>query len=177
MSNPKIPLCVGDDILLYHPSSNYTNAMTKWLIEGMCKRKKCIITLDEVVINLDHETACTSGLFGLFAEESPALIDITDATRMKKLRELTGDLIGTMKPPYYSSSLPATLRNEPLVTRIANIILWIKTWKLKADRLLVQTFNPYELPPMSALSPRCVQALEMLPEFSFVISVALQSGR
>ncbi|KAI0471246.1 hypothetical protein F4859DRAFT_522502 [Xylaria cf. heliscus] len=94
LSDPKIPICINRNFIrTRHLSVSSTCErwrvrFAEWALEYIVRRKHCIIVVWKTRLFTTYQTACESGLFGLFAEEKIAYIDIRDKRKIAAVRKL-----------------------------------------------------------------------------------------
>lgn len=89
LSDTTIPLCIGNQLVecaierltLFRGRQKGRNKVAQWAMECIAKRTECTVILQKVALHLNHQDACGCGLFGLFAESSPAHINAQDVRR------------------------------------------------------------------------------------------------
>jgi hypothetical protein len=85
LNDTNVPLCISYEILehpLFHKSSERKlksegkTSLLQWVLQYISQRTEVMVSLGQLSVDLDHKEACDCGLFGLFAESTPAHIDI-----------------------------------------------------------------------------------------------------
>ncbi|KAI1465920.1 uncharacterized protein F4812DRAFT_460899 [Daldinia caldariorum] len=195
-----IPLSI-DRGIVFVSDQGYPNGyeFARWTLERAAERMECNVVLSHVTMHATHEQAVASGLFGHFAEETPAYIDIEDDSKIQTLVAACSMLWDQELPARYSElglGLPR-FSTPPLPRPQTNAeLLWLKDNLVKAGPrfdLHTSSFQVCawtlwlkmhgELPPdfrpgyfadgMEEQEPyRAV--LSRLPKFNFVVAVHLK---
>ncbi|KAI1263781.1 hypothetical protein F5Y18DRAFT_437807 [Xylariaceae sp. FL1019] len=132
---------------------------TNWALQCITGRVKCDVVLYQIELDLHYQDACDCGLFGLFAESSPAFVDLNDPAQIEKLgaalqiTEATPvfDLLD-----YKGAFLRTCNDSEQVQVSIDRFAKWIvECW--------ISEYGEAELPTM--------------PRFNFVVQVRLARRR
>ncbi|KAI0378898.1 hypothetical protein F5Y04DRAFT_283269 [Hypomontagnella monticulosa] len=78
LSDSTIPFCTDGSFV--RSLANGNNAMMEWMVEHALWRTECTVVINRLSLHMGYQDACDSGLFGLFAESSPAYIDVRDVS-------------------------------------------------------------------------------------------------
>lgn len=92
LSDKATPLCIGSRLIEctverdFYPSALPNGQKSKqkgvagWAVEHMSQRTECTVIFEKVALHLNHQDACECGLFGPFAESTPAHVDVQDVS-------------------------------------------------------------------------------------------------
>ncbi|KAI1258938.1 hypothetical protein F5Y18DRAFT_443903 [Xylariaceae sp. FL1019] len=94
-----IPICIAARLVHHEvefkrwqkrqslPLLGYRSQTTpvEFAVATILQRPSCTVVLRRLALHLSHQDACQSGLFGLFAESSPAYVDVANTGKLQKV--------------------------------------------------------------------------------------------
>ena len=146
----------------------------RWILQRIGLQNKCTVILDNLTIRMTYESACASGLFGHFAEETPIHIDVQNNKQVERLlatcnNELTRS--GRRKSLQKVQDRFRTGYQTRYFQDISFFLLCLKTIWLKRAKLLPPNLDPHELTEDDERLPHFKSALDRLPELTFVVAI------
>lgn len=194
LADPKTPLCIDHACLYQDWSTDYWEGdldpydpealvlewtldylehelLCQWFFKNiLLKHEKCAVIMANITLPMTIQEACECGLFGLFGEENPTQVDITDTAGMRKLLSV----MATALPPCcMNRSQLYILDNEAILEFLQHA----RALVLKSQKLYSRTLPFCYLPPVNQMSPTWIQALDKLPNFRFVVNVFWELSR
>lgn len=175
-----IPLSVSRSIFLgFDPIHPKGSDFARWALQRVIERGECTVLLTSTSVHLNYQDACASGLFGHFAEETPAFVDINDARQVKAL-----SAVCDMAPMRKGSTrnwdvlqVYEQISNGYMNHYITCFLQCVRTMWLKENNALRDTFIPWKFGCGREDKPSYKKILEQLPRFTFVVAVHFHKSK
>ncbi|KAI1653318.1 hypothetical protein F4813DRAFT_393766 [Daldinia decipiens] len=175
-----IPLSVSRSIFLgFDPIHPRGSDFARWSLRHIIERRECTVVLTSTSIHLNYQDACASGLFGHFAEETPAFVDINDARQVKALSTACD-----MAPMRKGSTrnwdvlqVYEQISSEYMKHYITCFLQCVRTMWLKENNALRDTFIPWKFNRGREEKAPYKTILEQLPQFTFVVAVHFHESK
>ncbi|KAI0533976.1 hypothetical protein GGR58DRAFT_484453 [Xylaria digitata] len=170
LSDPKVKLSIDHRYFrVFFPRSVNGQLWALVVTRLMEVHKECFVTLAHVEVSLSRRRACESGLFGLFAEQDVAYVDIDNLSQVSNLQRV----LDTMRRPVQGKPI------DILCLRLARRERWrrdkfhLRLIKANQDRYLFNFHVKIVLNSLRPMRAGLPQSSEQLPRFKFVIAVYL----
>ncbi|KAK6951307.1 hypothetical protein Daesc_007839 [Daldinia eschscholtzii] len=175
-----IPLSIERTIVLGHnPLYPIGSEYPIWALERLVEREECDVVLAHTTMFMKHEHAVESGLFGNFAEESPAFINVKDAKQIAAL-VATCDMVPVRRSSTRNAGLfqvKEDIVKGYMMYYIVCFLKCVRTLWLKINGALRYTFDPWSFTKGMENRERYQRYLQRLPKFNYVVAVHLSKTK